>query len=560
MFVLSIGILVRLAVDPHAALRGYRGPGSVVAAFILIPLHRLLRAARVEGAQATAGLRHARRGAVLAARPVMRPPRTRSHTLSRPMSMPPPSASGPAGPRRLGPVTLHAGVGASGPVRRRAALLRVDQGERSRCPHYVRGPLGAGDLAGCRMVRRGRSPSRRSLLPRPFAGRRSNRRGRAGSLLVRTSRDGARRGALPDLRQRADAAWPHSIVVGAGEGSVYTAGANWAVDLCAEDGAAWPSGCSASRSSAGSRWGPSRASCCARGPASTPFSSSTAALPAAGASDRSRLPEPVDRSLLPPPERTPLFPAAARRPGAALALANVGYAALAGFVVLALKERGVDGGAAVFTAFAIAVFASRVALSHVPDRAGPRPTATAAALLEATGLTVIAAAHSLQLALLGALIVGIGFSMLFPSLALMVVGDVDDERRGSALGAFTASSTSVSGWAARSPARRPRSPATRPCSTSPPRRRWARPRSRPPTGASRSLWPRAGRGASSREAGRRRRSPPAARPNRRRGRRAGTPSGRTRAQPPCGSGLVQRSSQSRTYSPSRRPSARPGVQ
>lgn len=38
MFVLSIGILVRLAVDPHAALRGYRGPGSVVAAFILIPL------------------------------------------------------------------------------------------------------------------------------------------------------------------------------------------------------------------------------------------------------------------------------------------------------------------------------------------------------------------------------------------------------------------------------------------------------------------------------------------------------------------------------------------
>ncbi len=52
--------------------------------------------------------------------------------------------------------------------------------------------------------------------------------------------------------------------------------------------------------------------------------------------------------------------------------------------------------------------------------------------------TVIAAAHSLQLALLGALIVGVGFSMLFPSLALMVVGDVDDERRGSALGAFTA--------------------------------------------------------------------------------------------------------------------------
>jgi predicted MFS family arabinose efflux permease len=35
-------------------------------------------------------------------------------------------------------------------------------------------------------------------------------------------------------------------------------------------------------------------------------------------------------------------------------------------------------------------------------------------------------------------IVGVGFSMLFPSLALMVVGEVADERRGAAMGAFTA--------------------------------------------------------------------------------------------------------------------------
>jgi predicted MFS family arabinose efflux permease len=35
-------------------------------------------------------------------------------------------------------------------------------------------------------------------------------------------------------------------------------------------------------------------------------------------------------------------------------------------------------------------------------------------------------------------VVGIGFSMLFPSLALMVVGGVGEDRRGSALGAFTA--------------------------------------------------------------------------------------------------------------------------
>src|SRR5207237_2403184 len=95
-------------------------------------------------------------------------------------------------------------------------------------------------------------------------------------------------------------------------------------------------------------------------------------------------------------------------------------------------------GASVFTAFAVAVFASRVAFSRLPDRVGARRTATTAGLLEAIGLAVIAVAKSLVAALVGAVVVGVGFSMLFPSLALMVVGRVGDDRRGSALGAFTA--------------------------------------------------------------------------------------------------------------------------
>jgi MFS family permease len=92
----------------------------------------------------------------------------------------------------------------------------------------------------------------------------------------------------------------------------------------------------------------------------------------------------------------------------------------------------------VFTAFAFAVFASRLVLSRVPDRAGARATATAASLFEAAGLAIIAVAHSLPAALAGAVVMGVGFSMLFPALALMVVGKVDDDRRGSAMGAFTA--------------------------------------------------------------------------------------------------------------------------
>ena len=82
--------------------------------------------------------------------------------------------------------------------------------------------------------------------------------------------------------------------------------------------------------------------------------------------------------------------------------------------------------------------AGRLIFGRVPDRFGARVTATGAGLVEALGLGVIALAHSLPVALGGALVVGAGFSMMFPSLALMVVGDVHDEHRGSAMGTFTA--------------------------------------------------------------------------------------------------------------------------
>ena len=51
---------------------------------------------------------------------------------------------------------------------------------------------------------------------------------------------------------------------------------------------------------------------------------------------------------------------------------------------------------------------------------------------------MIAGAGSLPLALLGATAMGSGFSLLFPSLALLVVNRVPEDRRGVAMGTFTA--------------------------------------------------------------------------------------------------------------------------
>jgi MFS family permease len=64
--------------------------------------------------------------------------------------------------------------------------------------------------------------------------------------------------------------------------------------------------------------------------------------------------------------------------------------------------------------------------------------AIVAALVEAVGLTTIGFAYSLPVAVAGALAMGAAFSLLYPSLSLIVVSRVPDTRRGAALGTFTA--------------------------------------------------------------------------------------------------------------------------
>ena len=301
-------------------------------------------------------------------------------------------------------------------------------------PTYVRGPLHASNLDVGIVVG---AFSVTSVFCRPLAGRLADRRGRRVVLLA-----GALAMALGGLLYLLSDSVPTLILarlfVGAGEGSLYTAGAAWAVDLVPDDRHGLALGMFGLAVWGGLSLGPVAGYLLRGALGYDAVWALSAVLPLAGALIVAFVPAPAGAQTARRPAALALLPRAARRPGAALALANFGYAGLAGFVVLDLRARGVGGGAAVFTAFAVAVFASRLVLSRVPDRAGARATATTAALLEALGLALVAHAGSLQSAIAGALVVGVGFSMLFPSLALMVVGAVGSDRRGSALGAFTA--------------------------------------------------------------------------------------------------------------------------
>jgi len=301
-------------------------------------------------------------------------------------------------------------------------------------PTFVRGPLHAGDVAVGVVVG---AFALTAVVARPVAGRLADSRGRrivlvVGALVM------ALGGLIYLLSESVLTLVLARLVVGAGEGAVYTAGAAWAVDLAPDDKHGLALGLFGLAVWGGLSLGPVTGELLRSAAGYNAVWLLTAALPLAGAAIAARLAEPRHAPGDQPVESLAWFPRPARRPGVALALANVGYAALAGFGVLLLRARGIGGGASIFTAFAIAVFVSRIVLGRMPDRAGAQTTATAAGLLEALGLAIIAVAHSLPVALLGAIVVGGGFSMLFPSLALMVVGDVAEHRRASALGAFTA--------------------------------------------------------------------------------------------------------------------------
>jgi predicted MFS family arabinose efflux permease len=137
-------------------------------------------------------------------------------------------------------------------------------------------------------------------------------------------------------------------------------------------------------------------------------------------------------------EPHPLIAPEAVGPGFAIALASIGYAAVATFVVLHLEARGIGHGATVFAAFAAMIVLTRLVLGDLPDRIGAAPVAIAATLGEAVGLVLIAVAQTLPVALAGGLAMGAAFSLLNPSLMLIALGRVSQSARGAAMGTYTA--------------------------------------------------------------------------------------------------------------------------
>ena len=302
-------------------------------------------------------------------------------------------------------------------------------------PRYVRGPLGDGDVAVGIAIG---SFAFTALACRPLAGNVADQRGRrpvviGGSLLAMAG------GLLYLLPAGLPGLIAARLVFGAGEGSVFTAGATWVVDLAPAGRRGRMIGLYGLAVWGGLSLGPPIGDALLRISSFEAVWAFAAAAPAIGAAIALAVPDPYPRgrsSLA--TRRGPLIARESVRPGAALSLATVGYAAMASFIVLDLDAKGIGHGAAAFTAFAVTVVATRVLAGDLPDRVGPLRCAAVAALVEAGGLALIALAGSLAVAIVGALAMGAAFSTIYPALSLVVVNRVGEERRGAALGTFTA--------------------------------------------------------------------------------------------------------------------------
>jgi MFS family permease len=300
-------------------------------------------------------------------------------------------------------------------------------------PRYVKGPLDAGDLevgivTGAFAVT--------GLALRPLAGRFADARGRRPAVLF-----GAALSTIAAALYFVPAGVPDLVlarlILGAGEGLIYTAGSAWVVDLAPPERRGQIIGWYGLSIWGGLSLGPAIGELILQAWGYHAVWAFALAAPLLGAIIAWRIPE----SFRPQEEHEPSGPLIAReaiRPGLAFSCGTVGFAAISGFIVLHLEAREIESATLAFIAFSFTVVLVRLVGGNLPDRFGGARCAAAAGLVEAAGLAAIAISESLPVAIAGSLAMGAAFALLLPSLALIALEHVPIERRGATMGTLTA--------------------------------------------------------------------------------------------------------------------------
>jgi MFS family permease len=124
--------------------------------------------------------------------------------------------------------------------------------------------------------------------------------------------------------------------------------------------------------------------------------------------------------------------------GAGLALATIAFGAIGAFAALDFQSKGWSGAGLALTAFGIAYVFTRMIFGGWPDRFGGARVAAWSLVIECLGQIILWLAPVPEVALVGAILTGVGFSLVFPSLGIEAVKHVTPANRGAALGAYVA--------------------------------------------------------------------------------------------------------------------------
>ena len=135
----------------------------------------------------------------------------------------------------------------------------------------------------------------------------------------------------------------------------------------------------------------------------------------------------------PKPERRVLLHRAALRPGAVLFLGLLGYTGFLAFAALHAEEVGIANTGTVFTVFALVIIFLRIFAAKLPDQLGPIRTSRISLSCGAVSLAVLAVWTEPVGVYVGAAILAVAQSFLFPALFALVVDDAPDAERSHAI-------------------------------------------------------------------------------------------------------------------------------
>lgn len=146
---------------------------------------------------------------------------------------------------------------------------------------------------------------------------------------------------------------------------------------------------------------------------------------------------PISETIVVRP-KTSLFSREAFFPSALMFTVTLTYGSIVSFLALFAQKQGIANPGVFFTVFAITLLLVRALAGKLSDIKGRGFVIVPGMLLITVGLWVLSTASSLAIFLAAALLYGLGFGLVHPTLMALLVDLVGERGRGAAMGTFTA--------------------------------------------------------------------------------------------------------------------------